>query len=337
MVPAGPYDALLLASFGGPEAPEEVMPFLETVTRGRDVPRQRLESVAEHYHRFGGRSPINDQNRALLDALRADFAANGLDLPIYWGNRNWHPFMADAVGLMRDDGVRRALVFATSAWSSYSGCRQYRDDIERACDEVGEGAPALDKLRLFYNHPGFIEPLAARAREATAAAAPDATLVFTAHSVPVAMAEASDYEGQLLEASRLVAARVPGARPWQLVYQSRSGPLSVPWLEPDVLDHLRDLHDKGVTDVVLVPVGFVSDHMEVKFDLDTEALELADELGMTVVRAATVGTDPAFVAMVRELVLERVEPGRERRSLGDRGPWPDGCRGSECCRFTPGR
>jgi protoporphyrin/coproporphyrin ferrochelatase len=329
-----PYDALLLLSFGGPEGPDEVMPFLENVTRGRGVPAARLESVAEHYHLFGGVSPINQQCRDLKAAIEADFAAGGLDLPVYWGNRNWHPFLADTLRAMKADGVRRAAAFVTSAYSGYSCCRQYLDDIDRARAEV-EGAPEIDKLRIYFNHPGFVEPVIENTRAAydrlPAGLRAGAPLVFTAHSVPIDQPGRASYVAELTDTARLVAAAMGAGRPWALVYQSRSGPPSVPWLEPDVRDHLRKLHAEGTEAAVIVPIGFVSDHMEVKYDLDVEAAELAESLGLRIERAATAGTHPRFVAMVRELLAER-EPGRsERPALGTLGPRPDTCAGT-CCR-----
>jgi ferrochelatase len=312
------YDAFLLVSFGGPEGPDDVMPFLANVTRDRNVPPERLAGVARHYYAFGGVSPINEQCRDLLAAVRADFAARGLSLPLYWGNRNWTPYLADTVRQMAGDGVRRAAAFVTSAYSSYSSCRQYLDDIERARAAVGPDAPRIDKIRRFYNHPGFIEPFADNVRAALATLPAEmrdkAHLVFTAHSVPVAMAEASGpagdrgrYVTELTEAARLIAERT-GARahPWSLAYQSRSGPPSQPWLEPDVRDHLGELAKSGTRAVVVVPVGFVSDHMEVRHDLDLEAAETADSLGVAFARAATPGTSPRFASMITELVQERL-------------------------------
>jgi ferrochelatase len=333
------YDALLVLSFGGPEGPAEVMPFLENVTRGRNIPRERLEEVAEHYLHFGGVSPINAQNRALIAALEADLRAQAIDLPVYFGNRNWAPFVTDTVRRMRDDGVRRALVFVTSAFSSYSGCRQYREDVIRALEAVGEDAIAFDKIRVFYNHPGFVGPMAARVREARAgfpeARRAGVEVVFTAHSIPLAMARGCAYEAQLGEACRLVAeaAGTPNAR---LAYQSRSGSPRVPWLEPDILDELDALHAARRDDVVVAPIGFISDHMEVLFDLDEEATRRAAELGMTMVRAGTVGTDPDFVAMIRELIVERTTARPARRALGTRGPSHDICP-LTCCSRGEGR
>lgn len=334
-----PYDAVLLLSFGGPEGHDDVIPFLENVLRGRDVPRERLLEVAEHYYHFGGISPINAQNRALIAALEAEFAATGLDLPIYFGNRNWMPYLEDTLRQMRDDGVKRVLAFFTSAYSSYSGCRQYREDIARAQAAVGEGAPEVDVLRKFYNHPGFVEPNAEAARAALeqipAERRANAHLVFTAHSIPSAMARGCMYEAQLAETCRLVAERV-GDNPYALVYQSRSGTPHIPWLEPDINDHLRALSDQGVTDVVVAPIGFISDHMEVMFDLDSEAVETAAEVGMTLARAATVGTHPAFVRMIADLVRERRDGSPNKIALGERGPSHDIC-AANCCLPGHGR
>ena len=329
---SGPYDALLLVSFGGPEGTDEVLPFLEQVLRGRDVPRRRLEQVAEHYHRFGGVSPINGQNRALIAALTEELDRHGPPLPVYWGNRNWHPFLADTVRRMSADGVRRALAFVTSPYASYSGCRQYLDDIARARAEVGPTAPTIDKVRVFFNHPGFVRPNAANLRACLDQMGGPAHVAFTAHSIPVAMAATSDYVRQLRSTARLVAEQAaPGAEPpWQLVFQSRSGPPGQPWLEPDIGDHLRALAAAGVDTVVVAPIGFISDHMEVVYDLDTEAAGLAAELGLRFVRAATVGTDPDFVAMVRQLIDERLGPGAPRLALGALGPYRDVC-APGCC------
>jgi ferrochelatase len=326
------YDAVLLISFGGPEGPDDVIPFLENVLRGRQVPRPRLEEVAAHYQAFGGISPINGQNRALIAALEGELDRNGIHFPIYWGNRNWHPLLTDAVRTMRDDGIRRALAFVTSAYASYSGCRQYLGDIARARAEVGEGAPEIDKIRLYYNHPGFVEPNATNLRTALDRAGAGAHVAFTAHSIPMAMAATCDYVAQLTDTARLVAERVrPGGEfPWQLVYQSRSGRPGQPWLEPDIGDHLRTLAAAGIDSAVLAPIGFVSDHMEVVYDLDTEAKRVADELGLHLVRAATAGTDPGFVTMIRQLIEERLDPGVPRLALGDRGPHPDDCPAGHC-------
>lgn len=328
-----PYDAILLLSFGGPEGMDEVMPFLENVLRGRNVPRERMLEVAHHYELFGGVSPINAQNRALIQALSAELSERGPHLPIYWGNRNWHPFLADTVRRMADDGIRNALCFVTSAYSSYSSCRQYLENIERARAEVGDRAPRIEKLRAFYNHPGFIEANVEHVRQALEKIPGErrgrAQLVFTAHSIPKSMADNSDYLSQLLEASRLVAEGA-GRESWRLVFQSRSGPPTQPWLEPDILDHLRELKAGGAEDLVVSPVGFISDHMEVLYDLDTEAFALSHELGINMVRAATAGTHPAFISMIRELLMERINPETERRFLGSRGARADCCP-ADCC------
>jgi len=326
-MPNHQYSALLIVSFGGPEKPEDVIPFLENALRGRNVPRERMLEVAEHYYHFGGKSPINDQNRALIAALRKEVA-----LPIYWGNRNWHPLLADTLRQMRANGIQSALAFVTSAFSSYSGCRQYREDIERARKEVGERAPEVDKLRGFYNHPGFIETMIDRAQDVLAQIPETrrdaASLLFTAHSIPASMASSSDYVSQLEEACALIGEGL-GYPEWRLVYQSRSGPPSQPWLEPDVSDALREIHAQGASDVVVVPVGFISDHMEVLYDLDTVARALCDSIGLNMVRAATAGTHPKFIAMIRELVSERLW-SCERRSAGRSGPLPDFCL-ETCC------
>jgi ferrochelatase len=340
------YDAVVLVSFGGPERPEDVLPFLTNVTRGRGVPPERLAEVAEHYHHFGGVSPINQQCRDLLDAVRADFAAHGLDLPLYWGNRNWHPMLADTVARMRDDGVRSALAFVTSAYGGYSSCRQYQEDIAAARAAVGPDAPVIDKLRQFWDHPGFVEPHADAVRAALATLDParraTTRLVFTAHSIPTSMAatagpQGGRYTAQLAETARLVAASAAPDLRHDLVWQSRSGPPLVPWLEPDVNDHLAALAADGVTSVVVSPIGFVSDHLEVVWDLDTEAAETAKRLGLDFVRAGTPGVDPRFVTMVRELVTERLEPattGQPRR-LGALPAW-DFC-AAGCCVPPPRR
>ena len=334
-----PYDALLLVSFGGPEGPDDVMPFLEKVTRGRNVPRERLLAVAEHYRARGGISPINGQCRSLLEALRAELAAHGHAFPVYWGNRNWHPLLADTMTQMATDGIRRAIAFVTSANSSYSSCRQYLDEIAAARMAAGPRAPAVDKIRQFYDHPGFIEPMAERVdaslAELESADRARPRLVFCAHSIPVEMARHCDYEVQLRETARLVADRIGGSHAWDLVFQSRSGPPQVPWLEPDVCDHLRALAAAGERAVVLVPVGFISDHMEVAHDLDTEALAAAAAHGLAAVRAPTVGTHPRFVSMIRELVEERLDPSRPRRALGRLGVRPDTCPPGCCPAPSP--
>ncbi|MCR4411819.1 MAG: ferrochelatase [Thermoguttaceae bacterium] len=333
-----PYDAFLLVSFGGPERREDVLPFLENVVRGKRVPRERLLEVAERYELFDGASPINQQNRALLAAILAEFNAHGVRLPVYWGNRHWHPLLEDTIREMAEDGVRRALAFVTSAFASYSGCRQYLEDIDRARQAAGPAAPVVEKLRLFYNHPGFIEPMADRVRaaldELPAGRRDSARLVFTAHSIPLAMAACSKYVDQLQEACRLVSERV-GRTEWTLAYQSRSGPPEQPWLEPDVGDYLVELHRAGqATDVVVVPIGFVSEHMEVVYDLDVELAGLCETLGIRLVRAGVVGTHPRFVRMIRELVEERLDPAAARLALGPLGSCPEVCP-ADCCR--PGR
>lgn len=329
------YDAVLVLSFGGPEGMDDVMPFLRNVLRGRDVPEARMREVAHHYELFGGVSPINGQCRRLISALETELAEHGLRLPVYWGNRNWHPMLADTLRRMRDEGVRRAVAFVTSAYSSYSGCRQYLEDVERARAEVGEGAPEVEKLRAFYNHPGFVGPNAENLRAALeqvpAERRAEARVAFTAHSIPVVMAQTCDYVAQLEEASRLVAG-LAGHERYRLVFQSRSGPPTQAWLEPDVCEHLRALKEEGARDVVLAPVGFISDHMEVLYDLDTEARQVSEELGLNMVRAATVGTHPEFVSMIRELIVERMDPAAPRRALGARGPAHDAC-APDCCRF----
>jgi protoporphyrin/coproporphyrin ferrochelatase len=300
------YDALLIVSFGGPEKPEDVMPFLENVVRGRGVPHERLLEVEAHYQGAGGVSPINQQCRDLITALRPE-----VELPIYWGNRNWHPFLADTLRKMASDGVTRAAAFITAAYSSYSSCRQYLDDIAQARAQV-PGAPEVARLRHYYDHPGFVAAMTDHTREALDLLPEEhrdhARLVFTAHSIPVSMAASSGPSGGAYEAQlRVTASLVAGDRPWDLVWQSRSGPPQVPWLEPDVCDHLSALRAAGTEAVVLVPIGFVSDHMEVVYDLDTEAAGVARELGLRLTRAATAGTHPRFVSMVREL-LEEPEP-----------------------------
>ncbi|MCA9863891.1 MAG: ferrochelatase, partial [Thermomicrobiales bacterium] len=330
---AGHYDALLVLSFGGPEGMADVIPFLENVTRGRNIPSERLAEVAEHYYHFGGVSPINAQNRALIEALDVELRTHGIDLPIYFGNRNWEPFLLDTLRQMRNDGVRDVLVFVTSAYSSYSGCRQYREDVTRAVDELAADDMRFDKIRVFFNHPGFIEPMARYLKDELDLVPPEeragTQVVFTAHSVPLAMAKGSAYEKQLREASRLVA-ELAGADRYQLAWQSRSGPPQTPWLEPDILDVLDELAAAGVQRVILLPVGFISDHLEVLFDLDEEASDRAADLGLAFSRLPTVGTDPAFVAMIRELIEERLSDHPDRRAIGLLGPSHDLCP-MNCC------
>ncbi len=334
-----PYDALLVVSFGGPEQPEDVVPFLENVTRGRGIPKERLEEVGQHYFLFGGRSPINDLNRAFIAAVEEDLRGSGIKLPVYWGNRNWDPYLADALRQMRDDGVRRALCFFTSAYSSYSGCRQYRENLADAVAEVGEGAPVLDKLRHYFNHPGFVEPMVdatlAALAELTAETRNDAHILFVTHSVPTSMNDASglggpaaqtgsdpseggayvaQHESLAQEITERVRQQTGHRFSSELVFCSRSGAPHVPWLEPDVGDRIGELAKEGVPSVVVVPIGFVSDHMEVVYDLDTEAESAAAAAGIGFARAATAGVDPRFVAMVRDLVLER---SAAERAAGD--------------------
>lgn len=315
------FDAFLLLSFGGPEKREDVMPFLENVTRGRGVPRERLLEVAEHYYHFDGVSPINQQCRDLIAAL-------DLDLPIYWGNRNWHPYLTDTMRQLVADGRRRVLAFPTSAFSSYSGCRQYREDVERTLAAVGPGAPEVVIVRRFFNHPGYIEVMAESARVAMRKAGSEAKLIFTAHSIPMSMARTSAYVEQLNEACRLVAGDA-GAVNYRLAYQSRSGPPQVPWLEPDILDVLREEKASGTRAVVVQPIGFLSDHMEVMFDLDFEASELAREIGLGFVRAATAGVHPRFIRMISEIVDEYTK-GAPSLSVGQIPARPAVCP-ANCC------
>ena len=324
------YDALLVVSFGGPEGMDDVIPFLENVLRGRNVPRERMLKVADHYELFGGVSPINQQNRNLIAALEKELATNGPLLPIYWGNRNWHPLLPDTLRQMTADGIRNALAFVTSAYSSYSSCRQYLQNIDDARAVAGPNAPGVEKLRAFYNHPLFIEANVDHIREALNQLhdSSSAHLVFTAHSIPESMAENCDYAFQLAETGRLIAATL-NIKNWQLVYQSRSGSPTQPWLGPDVSEHLRELHAEGVTQVVVAPIGFVSDHMEVVYDLDFEASKIAEEIGINMVRARTAGTHPLFVKMIRELILERVDNGLPR-FVGSHGPRSSVC-APDCC------
>jgi ferrochelatase len=362
-----PYDALLVVSFGGPERPEDVVPFLENVTRGRGIPRERLEEVGEHYFLFGGRSPINDLNRAFIAAVEEDLDGAGVDLPVFWGNRNWDPTIADALRRMRDAGVERALCFFTSAYSSYSGCRQYRENLADAVAEVGEGVPRLDRVRHYFNHPGFVEPMVdatlAALAELPARHRNDSRILYVTHSIPLAMNDASGrggtpaqvgtdgggaYVAQHLSVAAEITERVrqqTGHRfGSELVYCSRSGSPHVPWLEPDVGDRIAELAKEGVPAVAVVPIGFVSDHMEVVYDLDTEAKAVADEAGVAFARAATAGVDPRFVTMVRDLVLERAaaerargagRPGPDRPAVGALEPSWDVCPAG-CCANARG-
>ena len=334
------YDALIVVSFGGPEGMNDVIPFLENVLRGKNVPRERMLAVAKHYELFGGLSPINAQNRELIASLQREFAANGPHLPIYFGNRNWHPLLPDTLSQMRDDGVRRALAFVTSAYSSYSGCRQYLENIEAARAGLRD-APQVDKIRAFYNHPEFIRANVEQI-ETVLAEFPEPQrefihVVFTAHSIPQSMAASCDYAEQLQEAARLVFLKLGDGKTapsgYSLAYQSRSGSPAQPWLEPDICDHLNTLKTAGISDVVVAPLGFVSDHIEVLYDLDHEAQEVAKQLGINMRRARTAGSHPAFVKMIRELVLERMDQARERRFIGNEGIRPDFC-APGCCGFN---
>lgn len=310
------FDALLLLSFGGPEGPDDVMPFLENVTRGRGIPRERLESVAEHYLHFGGVSPINGINRALIEQITTELAERGQELPVYFGNRNWYPMVEDTVAQMQADGVRRAAVFSTSAWGGYSGCTQYQEDIARARAAVGEGAPELQKLRQYFDHPLLVEMFADAIADAAAELPEDlrsqARLVFTAHSIPMRAVDCCGphlYPRQVTYTSSLVAAAA-GYSDYDVVWQSRSGPPQVPWLEPDVGDHLSVLAEGGTKAVIVCPVGFVADHIEVIWDLDSELAEQADQLGVTLVRATTPNSQPRYARLVLDLIDE-VGAGRE--------------------------
>jgi protoporphyrin/coproporphyrin ferrochelatase len=311
------YDAILFVSFGGPDKADDVMPFLENVLRGRNVPKERMIEVAEHYHHFGGKSPINEQNIALITAIRQELSTLGPQIPVYWGNRNWHPLLTDTIREMKDAGVRRALAFVTSGFSCYSGCRQYRENIQNAREAIGQDAPEIDKIRVFFNHPGFVNPMARNVRDALDLLGNETRgpVLFTAHSIPLSMADSSDYCKQLQEASRLVAQQA-NISDWKLVYQSRSGPPTQPWLEPDVCDAIRNLHKRGEKSVVIAPIGFISDHMEVLFDLDTEAADLCKSLDMKMARAKTAGTDPEFVRMIRDLIAERAFSLPEKTAIG---------------------
>jgi ferrochelatase len=327
------YDALLLVSYGGPEGPDDVLPFLENATRGRGVPRERLLDVAKHYEHFGGVSPISAQNRALAASLESALRARGHTLPVYLGNRNWHPFLESTLGQMRDNGVRRALAVVTSAFSSYSSCRQYREDVTQALAAIGSGAPAVDKLRTYFNHPLFVEANAASLRESLAQLSATergaARVVFTAHSIPNAMAGRCEYEAQLREASRLVAAACDVPQ-WTLAYQSRSGSPRVPWLGPDIVEFIGSAAADGARDIVALPIGFISDHMEVMFDLDIEAQDAARTAGVRLVRTPTVGISSVFVDMLVELVEERLTSRPLRRAVGSFGASHDVCP-VDCC------
>lgn len=332
---AHPYDALIVVSFGGPDGNDDVIPFLENVLRGKPVPRSRMLEVAEHYYHFGGKSPINEQNLALIEALKGELGRRGIPLPIYFGNRNWKPYLKDALQQMKEDGVKRALAFFTSGFSSYSGCRQYRENIVQAQADVGPGAPTVDLLRKFYNHPGFIDAMA-ELTTLTLETLPNGArehnkVLFVAHSIPQSMADHSRYESQLAESSHLIAEQA-GVSDWQLVYQSRSGSPQQAWLEPDVCDRIGEIAGVGYQAVTVVPVGFISDHMEVLFDLDHEASETAQGLGLQMARVPTVGTHPKFVSMIGELVAERLGLQTERRAVGSFPPSYDVCP-ANCCLY----
>ena len=345
------YDALLLLGFGGPEGQDDVIPFLRNVTAGRGIPDERLEEVAHHYRHFGGVSPINQQNRDLVAALDAELRARGIDLPVYWGNRNWMPYVADAVQQLHADGHRRVLALATSAYSSYSSCRQYREDLADALEATGVGEQLqIDKVAQFFDHPGFVTPFVdgirsglEKLREHGIEKPDEIEVLFSTHSIPVADAERSGprdrdfgpggaYAAQHTAVAEQIMRTLGSERPWQLVYQSRSGPPSVPWLEPDVNDAIAALPAQGRRGVLIVPLGFVSDHMEVMWDLDTEAIETATELGLVAVRTATPGTSPTYVAGLVDLIEERLQgtPASQRERVTSLGPWFDVCRPG-CC------
>jgi len=335
------YDAILVLSFGGPEKREDVIPFLENVLRGKPVPRERLLEVAEHYYHYDGVSPINQQCRELITALQKELTAAGIQLPIYWGNRNWHPLLPETLQQMHRDGVRKVLTYVTSGFSCYSGCRQYRENILAALEDPALAGMEVHKIRVFYNHPDFIDVLSESVGAAVrqvAAGGQAPAVAFTAHSIPMGMANTSDYQRQLGESCRLTAERLSlGAEQYRLVYQSRSGRPEDPWLEPDILDYIRELHAAGVRSVVISPVGFLSDHMEVLYDLDDAARHLCDELGMTMVRAATPGTHPQFIQMIRKLIAERLS-GAQRECIGLYPANHDVCP-TDCCPAPqrPGR
>jgi ferrochelatase len=327
------YDAIVVVSFGGPEGLEEVMPFLDNVLRGKGVPEERKQEVAHHYELFGGVSPINAQNRELVEKVRAGLEDKGIDLPVLLANRNTEPYIPDVLEECREKGYQKLLTYVTSGFSCYSGCRQYRENLMSAQAEMGPDAPAFDKIRTFFNHPLFIEVVSEKVSEAVGLLPQEDQarphVVFTAHSIPMAMADTSPYVEQLTEAARLVAERLE-VSDWELVYQSRSGPPSMPWLEPDICDHLDDLKARGVTSVVVSPLGFVSDHMEVLFDLDLEARDHAADIGLSYVRASTPGNDSKMVEMVVELIRERLEDWPERRTIGRLPAKHDVCP-ENCC------
>lgn len=339
MTTAPPYDALLVVSFGGPEGMDDVGPFLDNVFRGLRVSPETKAHIAKRYEQFGGVSPINGHTRALIKALQHELDAHGPALPIYWGNRNWHPLLTDTLGQMAHNGVKRALAFVTSTFSSYSGCRKYREDLYEAVSPL-PNAPRIDKLRQPFNHPGFIAAVGDRVEEALAALPAaqreHALVLFTAHSLPESMARNCQYVTQLEASCRLVGDALEHQR-WRLVYQSNNASYGrEPWLGPDVSDALREAKAEGAPAVVVAPIGFVCDHMEVVIDLDIEAAATAREIGLPMARAATVGTHPAYIAMVRELILERMAPGTPRRALGSLGSSHDRCAVDCCLSGRPG-
>jgi ferrochelatase len=333
-MPEQAFDAILFVSFGGPEGPDDVMPFLENVLRGRNVPRERMLEVAEHYQHFGGVSPINQQCRELIAALKTELQEHQVDLPVCWGNRNWHPFLPDTIREIKASGAKNILAFVTSGFSCYSGCRQYRENIYAAVEEADASDLSVGKIRVFYNHPDFIavnaRNVGAALQEARGESDDPVQVAFTAHSIPSSMANTSDYEKQLLESCRLIAEalNLPEDQ-WKLVYQSRSGRPQDPWLEPDICDHIQQLFDGGTRRLVISPVGFLSDHMEVLYDLDDEARQLCDKLGMHMSRAATPGHDPQFVSMIRKLIQERLSVAKPE-CIGQFGPNHDVCP-VDCC------
>jgi ferrochelatase len=336
VTPGVDVDAVLVVSFGGPEGPADVEPFLDNVLRGRPISPERRRQVAAHYLELGGVSPINGVNRTLVEALAVALKDRGSALPVYWGNRNWHPYLADTMRSMRADGVRHAAAFVASAYSSYSSCRQYRDNLDAARRAVGNAAPRVTKLRPFFNHPGFVEPLADGLHAGLAEAGTDrvAPVLMTAHSIPVAQAATCAYERQLHETARLVAERA-GVTEWQLVYQSRSGPPTQPWLAPDVNQVIDEAVADGGRALVATPIGFASDHMEVVYDLDRVAAASAARRGLRLVRTPTPGTDTRFVEMICDLVDELREPATTPRvALGDLGPIPCPC-APGCCPPPP--
>ncbi len=333
------YDALLIVSFGGPEGPDDVMPFLDNVLRGLPVRPETKARIAARYDAFGGVSPINARTREFIAALQTELATHGPALPIYWGNRNWHPLLPDTFEQMARDGVERAIAFVTSTFSSYSGCRRYREDLHAASSAV-DGAPTVDRVRLGFNHPGFIEAsvdrVAAALEQLPEARRNDTPILFTAHSLPQSMARRAAYEAQLTECGKLIADALE-RRCWHLVYQSNNARYGgEPWLGPDIGDAIENLAREGAEDVIVAPIGFVCDHMEVVLDLDIEARERADAAGINMIRAATVGDHPAFVSMVRELVVERMSESPTRRALGSLGPSHDLCPADCCLSGRPG-